>query len=59
MWFGNIVTMKWWDNVYLNEGIVWSPRHRKEILWNTNLNPTVLGFATLVSRIAKAGASMV
>ncbi|KAH9030818.1 leucyl aminopeptidase [Lactarius hengduanensis] len=21
MWFGNITTMKWWDNLYLNEGI--------------------------------------
>ncbi|KAJ6546483.1 leucyl aminopeptidase [Mycena vulgaris] len=20
MWFGNVVTMKWWDNLYLNEG---------------------------------------
>ena len=20
MWFGNITTMKWWDNLYLNEG---------------------------------------
>ncbi|KAJ7242384.1 ERAP1-like C-terminal domain-containing protein [Mycena haematopus] len=22
MWFGNITTMEWWDNLYLNEGIV-------------------------------------
>ena len=21
MWFGNITTMEWWDNLYLNEGI--------------------------------------
>ena len=20
MWFGNIATMRWWDNLYLNEG---------------------------------------
>jgi aminopeptidase 2 len=22
MWFGDIVTMEWWDNLYLNEGTV-------------------------------------
>ena len=26
MWFGDIVTMKWWDNLYLNEGMVQSLR---------------------------------
>ena len=32
MWFGDIVTMKWWDNLYLNEGMVQPRRSSAEEL---------------------------
>ncbi|KAJ7105158.1 leucyl aminopeptidase [Mycena epipterygia] len=36
-WFGNIVTMEWWDNLWLNEGvrdIAWRPHLRLYPEWN-------------------------
>jgi hypothetical protein len=43
VWFGDIVTMKWWDNHYLNKGMVQPPIFRGD----TQLNFTIV-FATLV-----------
>jgi len=45
MWFGNITTPEWWDNLYLNEG-AFNLFGFSET--NSDVESDLLGFATLV-----------
>ncbi|KAF7368890.1 Aminopeptidase [Mycena venus] len=59
-WFGNIVTMEWWDNLWLNEGKLWALRFATLLgsIISEKLHPEWNTSAATVNNTFKYGLNM-